>query len=58
MTRVQFEYKDGTRSDSIVLNYNEWQQMFRSGAWEGKPIAVVEIEEKHSDKGPNRIRFS
>lgn len=54
---VNLEFTDGSKMEHIELNYSQWQQMYRTGQWEGKKVEVLELEKRHQDKGPDRIRF-
>ncbi len=57
MTKVSFEYKDGTTSASLLLTWDQFKVMYETGKYEGKPIYKVSVEQKHSNKGPNTITF-
>lgn len=57
VTVVEFQFRDGTRTSATTINFEQWQKMMRSGEWDGKPLAFVDILQKHNDKGPNRLTF-
>lgn len=50
-------FEDGERK-AFRLSFEEFLRLFRTAKLDGKIIAEIEITAKHSDKGPNRIRFS
>jgi hypothetical protein len=57
VTKVALEYKDGTKTASLLLTWEQFKELYTSGKYEGKPIHKVSVEQKHSDKGPNTITF-
>ena len=54
---VNLEFTDGSKVEHIELSFSQWQELYRTGQWNNKRIEVLEIEKKHQDKGPDRIRF-
>lgn len=54
---VNLEFTDGSKAEHLELNFTQWQQMYRTGQWNDRKIEVLEVEKKHQDKGPDRIRF-
>jgi hypothetical protein len=56
MTEGIAVFEDGTRQP-FSLSYEEFVRMFRTAKLDNKPVREIEVSAKHSDKGPNRIRF-
>lgn len=58
MTEVKVYYVAGEpQEEKLLLTYDQWKQLFLEGKWLDRSLVSVEVLDKHSDKGPNRVRF-